>query len=100
MEIGLSLSTIKKIQNIFAQYPQIKSAILYGSRAKGTYQNGSDIDLALQGNGIDLRLLSLLNEAIDDLLLPYKFDLSNFSDIKNKELLEHINRIGIEFYKA
>ena len=100
METGLSANTVKAIQGVFAKYPQIEAAVLYGSRAKGTYKNGSDIDLTLKGKNLDLHVLSKISNDIDDLLTPYKFDLSILSDIENKDLLEHINRVGIEFYKA
>lgn len=100
METGLKADTIKKIQSVFIKYPQIECVILYGSRAKGTYKNGSDVDLTLKGRELDLHVLSKVGNDIDDLLLPYKFDLSIFSDIENKELRDHINRVGVEFYKA
>jgi predicted nucleotidyltransferase len=100
METGLSANTIKKIHSVFAKYPQVEVAILYGSRANGTYKNGSDIDLTLKGNNLDLHVLSKISNDIDDLLTPYKFDLSIFTDIENADLLEHINRVGIELYKA
>jgi predicted nucleotidyltransferase len=99
MKFGLSANTITKIQDVFAKCPQIDYAILYGSRAKGTYKTGSDIDLTLQGLALDMKLLSKVSNDIDDLMLPYKFDLSIFNDISNKELLEHIKRMGIGFYK-
>jgi predicted nucleotidyltransferase len=100
METGLSANTIKKIHSVFTKYPQVEVAILYGSRANGTYKNGSDIDLTLKGNNLDLHVLSKISNDIDDLLTPYKFDLSIFTDIENADLLEHINRVGIELYKA
>ncbi len=98
MKYGLSIENIKSIQEVFKKYPQIDSAILYGSRAKGSYKKGSDVDLTLRGNSIDLRLISQISNDLDDLLTPYKFDLSSIDDIENKELLDHIDRVGIEFY--
>ncbi len=44
MKYGLSDPTIKKIQSVFIRYSQVEKAILCGSRAKGAYKNGSDID--------------------------------------------------------
>jgi predicted nucleotidyltransferase len=99
MQFGLKPETIKKVQSVFAKYPQIEEAILYGSRAMGTYKNGSDIDITLKGEELDIHILSRINNDIDELLLPYKFDLSIFTDIGNKELLAHIERVGKEFYK-
>lgn len=95
---GLESKIIKDINNIFIKYPQIDKVILYGSRAKGNYDIGSDIDLTLIGESIDLLLLNKIENDLDDLLLPYKFDISVFKHIKNKDLNDHINRVGKEFY--
>ena len=96
---GLPPETIKKIQQVFARYPEIGRVCLYGSRAKGNYRHGSDIDLTIMGDELSsLRLLRVENE-LDDLLLPYKIDLSLFRQIFNAELVEHIQRVGIEFYR-
>ena len=39
-QFGLKTEVITQINQIFAQYPEISKAILYGSRAKGNYKNG------------------------------------------------------------
>jgi predicted nucleotidyltransferase len=85
--------------HIFKMYlkllQKVDSVILFGSRAKGTFSNGSDIDIALKGENIVLNdLLDLLN-ALDELLLPYKFDIVIFDRIEDDVLKEHINRVGI-----
>lgn len=49
MKYGLSDATIAKLCGVFAQFPDIDKAILYGSRTKGNYKVGSDIDLTLIG---------------------------------------------------
>ena len=59
MKYGLPESAIQKIQAVLRHYPQVEKAILYGSRAKGNYKNGSDIDLTLQGT--ELSLMTLTN---------------------------------------
>lgn len=99
VECGLKSETIKKIIAVFETFPAVKIAILYGSRAKGIYKNGSDIDLTLKGNNLTLQDLNKINIALDDLLLPYTFDLSLYENIHNPELLSHINRVGIIFYQ-
>jgi predicted nucleotidyltransferase len=48
---GLTETTIQKINGIFTRYPQVEKTVLYGSRAKGNFKNGSDIDLTLFGDG-------------------------------------------------
>lgn len=96
---GLKESTITKIIGVLSQHPEVESAILYGSRAKGNYRNGSDIDLTLIGQNLTFETLLLIENEIDDLLLPYLFDISRFSRIANPDLIEHINRVGNKFYE-
>ncbi len=96
---GLSEITIKKICSVFARHPEIKQVILYGSRAKGNYTIGSDIDLTLQGDA-DLTqdvLYGVIHE-LDDLLLPYTIDLSLYSTLHDPDFIEHIQRVGVLLY--
>ncbi|MFN9945187.1 MAG: nucleotidyltransferase domain-containing protein, partial [bacterium] len=64
------LAGSKKIQQVLAGFPEVEKAVLYGSRAKGNYKPGSDIDLTLFGEELDERVMSRLYWALDDLLLP------------------------------
>lgn len=97
---GLKTDTIQKINQVLAAYPQVEQAILYGSRAKGNYKNGSDIDLVLSGDGeLTLKLFYQIANDLDDLLLPYTIDLSILSDIHDPDLLGHIQHVGKLFYK-
>lgn len=99
LRFGLKESTIDKINHVFAAYPQIKQVVLYGSRAKGNYRNGSDIDLTILGDEFThSQMLHIANE-LDDLLLPYKIDLSLLRQISNPDLVEHIKRVGKVFYE-
>jgi predicted nucleotidyltransferase len=99
MPYGLNKESIEKIIGIFAQYDQIETVILYGSRAKGNYKPGSDIDLTLKGKGLNLHILNKISLELDDLLLPYMFDLSIYHHIKQNDLIDHILRVGKVFYK-
>lgn len=96
---GLKQTTIESIKNVFRRYSQVEQVIIYGSRAKGNYKNGSDIDLTLKGDALSLTLMNKINIELDDLFLPYTFDLSIYSHIKNCNLIDHINRVGKIFYK-
>jgi len=100
MKYGLKEQTIEQINSVFARYPEVEQVILYGSRAKGTYKNGSDIDLTLKGHSLNLRLINQISNDLDELLLPYSFDISIFSQISNADLVDHINRVGVVFYEA
>ncbi len=98
MSYGLKYSDINKINILFSKHQTISRVILYGSRAKGNYRTGSDIDLTIQGKNIDLTTLLEIETELDDLLLPYKIDLSLYNKIENRDLVDHINRVGITFY--
>ncbi|MGK0183152.1 MAG: putative nucleotidyltransferase [Halioglobus sp.] len=98
MPFGLKNKDIAQIHDVFYQYPQIQEVLIYGSRAKGNYKPGSDIDLSLIGKSIDLALLSNLSDQLDDLFLPYTFDISILRDISNLDFLDHIKRVGTTFY--
>lgn len=99
MQFGLKTETIERIRAVFKTYLQIDSVIIYGSRAKGNFRAGSDIDLALTGKQLDLKFLSKISDDLDELMTPYKFDLTPLDIIKNQALLDHINTVGIKFYQ-
>lgn len=85
---------------MLSHYPQVEKAILYGSRAKGNYKPGSDIDLTLTGNeALTLDVLYRIIDDIDDLLLPYTFDLSILHQISDPDVIEHIQRVGVVLYE-
>jgi uncharacterized protein len=96
---GLSELDISKINAVFSRNQNIERVILYGSRALGTFKPASDIDLTCIGENISLSQLQEIENELDDLLLPYKIDLSLFKSIGNPDLIEHIKRVGKPFYK-
>ena len=93
-ESGLEVGLLEKINAVFRQYPSISVVKLYGSRAKGTFRRGSDIDLALIGHDLDNRQITRIGVQLDDLMLPYSFDLTNYNAISNEALKAHIDRVG------
>lgn len=97
-DFGLSLETLEKIRQVFSQHPHLERAILYGSRAKGNYRPGSDIDLTLIGDALNALELAQIENELEELLLPYIFDLSLFKEISSADLLDHIARMGQVFY--
>lgn len=99
MQYGLTLKNIKGINRVFGKFEEVEEAVLYGSRAKGNYKPGSDIDIALKGKKLHLRLLNRIDIDLDDLLLPYTFDISIYDHISNQDLRDHIQRVGKVFYK-
>lgn len=100
MKYGLPQPAIEKICAVLGRYPQVEQAILYGSRAKGNYKTGSDIDLTLRGSAdLTLDTVYRILNGFDELCLPYTIDLSIFDEISDPDVIDHIRRVGIEFYK-
>jgi len=98
VRFGLPEHAIAAMIAVFNRYPEIEAVIIYGSRAKGNFRLGSDIDLTLEETGMSLSRRLQLETDLDDLLLPYKIDLSLRSEIEDPALLDHIRRIGTPLY--
>jgi predicted nucleotidyltransferase len=98
MSYGIKDEVVEAICKIFRNYPEVERAILYGSRAKGNFKPASDIDLTLEGPLLDLTILNRISWELDDLLLPYTFDLSIFHHLNNPDILDHIRRVVLVFY--
>jgi predicted nucleotidyltransferase len=103
---GLSDTVITDICSVFRRFPNIDKVLIFGSRAKGTYSEGSDIDLAAVGENITFNQLMDINIQIEDLGLLYKVDVYLFFvDVVdyNKNvgtpIGEHIDRVGLLFYE-
>jgi len=99
MKFGLDDKTIDKINSVFIKYPEIEEVVIYGSRAKGNYKAGSDIDITLKGRNISDSTLSQISNEIEELNTPYLFDISIFDNLKSDSLINHILRVGVLFYK-
>lgn len=99
MNFGLSENTIKRFHEVFVKYPEIEEVIIYGSRSKDTYREGSDIDITLVGENITEEMRSKVCLDIDGLNTPYLVDLSIFYKLDSQNLIEHIERVGKIFYK-
>ncbi len=97
---GLNEEVLLSICNVFRGYPEIKSVILYGSRARGNFRQGSDIDLTIIGELNEQHTLQRIENQLDDLSLPYTIDLSLFGQITSEELLQEIRNSGKVFYTA
>jgi predicted nucleotidyltransferase len=95
---GLNKSSIAQIHAVLRKFNAIEKAVIYGSRAKGNFRAGSDIDLTLFGK-VSTGMLADIIDALDDSDLAYTFDVSVFDELKNDELKEHIERVGREFYR-
>ncbi len=97
-DIGLTPHEIELIQGVLRRFPTISEVILYGSRAKGTSRPASDIDLALVGIADALQAEAVAEE-LNDLPLPYRFDVQAYAGITHEPLREHIAQVGISLYQ-
>jgi predicted nucleotidyltransferase len=96
---GLSSNNIAKINSVFNQYSDINEVLIFGSRAKGNYRDNSDIDLVIKGKNINLSTLQEIENKLEELYIPNSIDLIVYDNINNSDLLNHINRIGKQFYE-
>lgn len=87
------------ILDVFRKHPQISDIILYGSRAKGNFRQGSDIDIAIKGADIPSHVLTQIDLDYEDLYLPWTLDVRVYNDIRNDALKDHIDRIGISLFR-
>ena len=100
MRFGLSDTVIQELQDVFRRHANIKKVLIFGSRSKGNYRAGSDIDLALIGKDIDYRQLLDIATEIDDLELLYSIDLLDYQTKVGTPIGDHIDRVGQVFYEA
>ena len=101
MKYGLTDRTLETFKLILREYPGIRQAILYGSRAKGNYRRGSDIDLSLKTDEAFTHA-DLLHVAgdFDDSDIPYFVDVSIYDKLSNPDLKTHIDRVGKILYNT
>ncbi len=98
-KFGLLDTDLLAIQNILSQHPQVEQAIIFGSRAKGNYKQGSDVDLALKGERLSFAIISQISYVLNETTnMPYQFDLLNYHTINTPALIEHIDRVGVVVY--
>jgi len=94
LDFGLSQRALDALRALFASCEPVRRAIVYGSRAKGNFREGSDIDVALDAPDLSFDGFLRLKTLIDDLMLAWQVDLAVLSHIDNPDLLAHIARVG------
>ena len=100
MKFGLSNTVIQELQNVFRRHANIEKVLIFGSRSKGNYRAGADIDLAVIGKNIDYSQLLTIRCEIDDLDMLYKIDILDYQKEIGTPIGDHINRVGQVFYEA
>jgi len=94
---ALKPAEMDMVRAVFQLHPEIETATLFGSRAKGTHTERSDVDLVVTGNIEPLRAEGIAAE-LDELPLPYRFEVQSLAHIRYRPLLDHIRRVGIQIY--
>lgn len=94
---GLSEGAYNKIAKLLNQFPEFEKVQIFGSRALGTFREGSDIDLVVFGGHISREALRRFKIFYDDLNLPYQMDLIHYESIDNPALKKHIDENGVLF---
>lgn len=92
-DFGLSDAALEGIRDVFTRHPKVSAVKVYGSRAMGTFRPESDIDLAVYGDVDGTELARVLGE-LDELPLPYFFDVLAYSSLTHSALRSHIDRLG------
>jgi len=92
--LNIRESQEKILRDIFQSVEEVEEVIIFGSRALNTNKNGSDLDLALKGQSVDLNTVLSIKEKLDDKDFIYKTDLVIYSEIQNQDLKKHIDRHG------
>lgn len=101
MNYGLKEEDLAHIIMVIKMFPEIDKAVIFGSRAKGTNKNGSDVDLAILGEKITFDTIAKLHSLLEDQSpMPYLFDIIDYTHLKHGELKRHIERAGKTIYEA
>lgn len=97
---GISEKSFELLLESLAKYPEVEEVIIFGSRAKGNFKKGSDIDLAIKGAQCSARLaLTLQSYLNEELPIPYMVDVLDYNSLNHQELKEHIDRVGVKLYQ-
>lgn len=97
MKFGLAEEELSLIRSTLALYPMITEVRIFGSRAMGTQRPNSDIDLVLYGDMTECEL-GRIHHALDELPLPYQFDLHHAPSIEHEGLRHHITQWGAKIW--
>jgi uncharacterized protein len=96
MSFGLRDADLEYIISALSQFDEIQKAVIFGSRVKGNYKTGSDVDIAIWGKDVTFTTISRLHAILEDESpMPYLFDIVDYTHLTHEKLREHIDRVGI-----
>ena len=98
-KFGLLERDMDSIIAVLIKQPTVEKSFIFGSRAKGNFKKGSDVDLALKGKDLNFDVISQISYQLnEETKMPYNFDVLNYHTLEEPDLINHIDRIGIEIY--
>ena len=96
MKYGLIDRDFFHINAAIQEFPEIEEVILFGSRAKGNYKKGSDVDIAIKGDRITYEITARFADCLnEEKPLPYFFDVVHYEAIAKPMLKADIDRVGV-----
>ena len=95
---GLRPEALELIRGVFRRHPEVQRVEVFGSRAMGRFEKQSDMDLALWGD-LNPALLARIMYELDELPLPYLFDVKAYESIAHEPLKRHIDEFGKTLYR-
>lgn len=98
-QFGLNQRDMKTLLDILHKYSDVRDVFIFGSRAKGNFKHGSDIDLAIMNPGVSDAIIVALKRDFADSSLPYFVDVVNDHSLQHNDLKNHIDRVGVPFYR-
>lgn len=99
MKYGLTEAQLEETLRVIASVENLKHAVLFGSRAIGNYKEASDVDIAIDGEGVDVMVASHLKYLLEEeTFLPFFFDVVAIPTLEDKGLLEHIRTEGVQLW--
>src|SRR3989339_480204 len=97
---GFTPADRAELQNAFKSDSHIQKVILFGSRSRGNFKPGSDVDLALFVEGDGFRAVSSLKNRLEQGTgMPYFFDIVDYGTLSDPNLKEEIDRGGKVIYE-
>lgn len=99
MKFGLSSEQFFLIKNTLVSITEIEKVIIFGSRASDNYKSSSDIDLAVAGKNITPQVINRISAELDDLPLPFMFDILDINSLSNLALQNKITSKGKVFFE-
>ncbi len=94
---GLPQRTIDELLQYFSSKQDVEKVVIYGSRTKGTFHRGSDIDFAVWTDNHE-EFFRIAGE-LDELPTPYKYDVLDYKTLTHEGMKNSVDKDGIVFYE-